>query len=284
MGLTQTDIEHINGTLRTVVIPEGVTAIQRALFWGAQDLTKVILPNTLQTIGDSSFRECAQLTQIHLPESITYIRDYAFQDTPLTSVDLPPNARLGAYCFSNTNIETLYIPSTIKTLSQFGGHRFEGCTKLKSVVWEAFLDEYDFADCTALETVNYQTADPYPAHLRIDNHVFSGCTSLKNFNTTLPIYGVGREAFQYTAIEHFEIKNTSTSTEAYIYYCAFRGCNALKSISIDASAITISESAFLECPNLLNIYCTCGEEDAPGAPWGAENATVHYNSTGPEDA
>jgi hypothetical protein len=64
---------------------------------------------------------------------------------------------------------------------------------------------------------------------------------------------------------------------------AFYDCASLHTVYLSNNVSNISISAFRNCPNLLNIYCNFSEDEVEGAPWGATNATIHYNSTGPEE-
>ncbi len=47
--------------------------------------------------------------------------------------------------------------------------------------------------------------------------------------------------------------------------------------SVDSLPTTISASAFGACNNLTDIYCPWAEGEVANAPWGATNATIHYN-------
>ena len=62
---------------------------------------------------------------------------------------------------------------------------------------------------------------------------------------------------------------------------AFAGCKSLTSITIPSSVTSIGINAFNSCTRLTDIYCGFAEGAVSGAPWGADNATIHYNSNGP---
>lgn len=55
-----------NETLRSVVIPEGVTIIGKDAFRNCYKLETVVLPRSLHTIRDNAFRSCSSLTSINL--------------------------------------------------------------------------------------------------------------------------------------------------------------------------------------------------------------------------
>ena len=73
----------------------------------------------------------------------------------------------------------------------------------------------------------------------------------------------------------------------YVLFCngteeiqsgAFDGNTRLQAISIPPSVSYIGENAFVNCNYLRDIYVPFAEGEISGAPWGANNATIHYNS------
>ena len=60
---------------------------------------------------------------------------------------------------------------------------------------------------------------------------------------------------------------------------AFRYCTSLTTLTFKGTPTGISDSAFYRCDKLTNIYVPWAEGAVSGAPWGATNATIHYNTT-----
>ncbi len=60
---------------------------------------------------------------------------------------------------------------------------------------------------------------------------------------------------------------------------AFYGCSGLTSFKFYTKASSIHTYAFTGCINLTDIYVPWAEGEVSGAPWGATNATIHYNTT-----
>lgn len=61
-------------------------------------------------------------------------------------------------------------------------------------------------------------------------------------------------------------------------YCVI-ACTKLKTVIFKAKSMTnISKYAFAMCDALTDIYVPWAEGAVANAPWGATNATVHYNS------
>ena len=60
---------------------------------------------------------------------------------------------------------------------------------------------------------------------------------------------------------------------------AFWDCTKLKRVRITGNVTYInSSSPFGSCPLLTDIYVPWAEGAISGAPWGATNATIHYNT------
>ena len=178
------------GTATEVVVPEGVAVIATAAFapyyWegyteessemfaSATNITKVTLPSSLEQIGYNAFDECEKLASVNLPNGVYSIDPYAFWSTALTSVALPRKLRLldrsvfGYTAISSlvipamreldctfdsmTNLTSVTIPSTAKSLWM----TFNGCSKLTAVDIPASVEEIGdatFGDCKALTSV-----------------------------------------------------------------------------------------------------------------------------------
>ncbi len=69
--------QHCMG-LRSVVIPDTVTAIGDYAFWEASEMTDVNLPAGLTTVGHGAFACCNGLTQLTIPASVTSLGGEAF--------------------------------------------------------------------------------------------------------------------------------------------------------------------------------------------------------------
>lgn len=129
-------------------------------------------------------------------------------------------------------------------------------TGIKIVGW-ATIPDYAFSNATKKDVT---VALPY-----LEDVDFS------DSNTT----SIGNYAFcNCTALALTELPSGLTSIGAY----AFSYCTALTSITFTGTPTTILGSAFVECNNLTDIYVPWAEGAVSNAPWGAENATIHYNS------
>ena len=80
--------------VETVSLPEGLTAISDACFYGCEKLKNVELPETLETIGSIAFHYCTALEEITLPDSVRQISIDAFSEcSSLKRISLPEGLR-----------------------------------------------------------------------------------------------------------------------------------------------------------------------------------------------
>ena len=64
------------------IIPNDITYIASAAFYGCTGLVSIVIPNTVETIGTGAFSDCANLQKIVLPKSVTRIATGAFDNCP----------------------------------------------------------------------------------------------------------------------------------------------------------------------------------------------------------
>jgi hypothetical protein len=69
-----------------ITIPDSVTSIDYATFYGCSGLTSIILGNGVTSIDTCAFQNCSNLTSVMIPASMTSIGSSAFYDCSLISV------------------------------------------------------------------------------------------------------------------------------------------------------------------------------------------------------
>lgn len=193
--------------------------------------------------------------------------------------------------FRGTPITNASLPDTTTSI---GDYAFFGCsnlalTKLPRSV--TYLGRGAFRECTSLALTSL------PAGLTTSNNeVFSGCTNLALTVVPASIEEIGSSYFnacyRITQLE-IHVKKVGlyacrsctgltevvfgSELEMLTGYC-FNACTNLSAVTFNSTP-SIDTSPFTTCANLTDIYVPWSEGDVAGAPWGANNATIHYNHT-----
>lgn len=303
-----------------IVIPEGVTAIKEWTFAYCNDAEYVIIPNTVVSIGYSAFSGCKNLTSVEIPDSVTTIDDNAFSACDnLTSVTIPSSVvKIGNDAFdackkltrinvdadnpnySNDDYGVLFnkgqteliwasdairgdyaIPRSVNTIADYA---FDYCSSLTGVTIPSRVNRIGkkaFYDCDSLTDVTIPDSVT-----ELGEQAFSECGSLLRVETGNGLTYISDYAFYGCgSLTSVQIGNSV----ACIYRNAFKNCDTLTSVTIPESVIDIYQGVFDGCVSLTDIYYAGTEEQ-----WDAiristydneplYSATIHYNSTGPEN-
>ena len=246
--------------LTSVTIPNSVTEIGGGAFNGCSGLTSVTIPNSVTEIGGSAFAYCSGLASVTIPSSVTEIGDGTFSCcSGLTSVTIPSSVGsirdyTFAYCSGLTSVT---IPSSV---TRIGVRAFYGCSGLASVTIPNSVTE-------------------------IGGSAFSGCYGLTSVTIPNSVTEIGGIAFYgCSGLTSVTIPNSVTKIEHRTFSC----CYGLMSVTIPSSVTSIGYEVFDSCDNLTDVYYSGSKSG-----WGTINierdndtllnATIHYNSTGPDD-
>lgn len=145
------------GSITTVIVGSGVTAIGDLAFYGCTALTAVRLPDSVTAIGAAAFKDCSALGSIALPPALLSIGEAAFENCEkLGSITLPAGLRsIGDFAFYRCTGLTLVVVPT--SLQQLGKVSFAYCTSLvRAEVNGSLTDlpDWTFYGCTSLTEVS----------------------------------------------------------------------------------------------------------------------------------
>ena len=180
-----------NTTVRSVVIPNGVTCIGDSAFYRCPNLSEVSIPGSVTTIGTSAFSECLSLRSIVIPEGVTTLEWGVFRrSTNLKEVTLPSTLQMMDMCvfYECRSLTSITLPDGIIRLDDY---LFYGCSALTSVDLPQSLTRigyHTFEGCSSLAELTL------PPQLRtVDSTSFTGCHRLKNVSMSSA----------YTSIQQF---------------------------------------------------------------------------------
>lgn len=109
----------------------------------------------------------------------------------------------------------------------------------------------------------------------ISESMFEGCSSLGHISIPDLVTALYRASFlKCSSLVDIVIpKNVNK-----ILNIAFQNCTSLETVKFLGMVNTIDSSCFNYCTNLTHIYVPWSEGEVNNAPWGATNATIHYNT------
>ncbi|MBQ6944604.1 MAG: leucine-rich repeat protein, partial [Ruminococcus sp.] len=153
-------------SLTKITIPDTITKIEGVAFSDCTNLTEIEIPSNVNTIGASAFSGCSKLEKVTLNEGLT---------------------TLGENSFNGTKISSIYIPSTLKNVTNYGGP-FKNCVSLNDVTFSkkpAIIPEYLFEGCTGLKEITI------PGNIyKIKNNAFNDCSALEKITILNPYNGI----------------------------------------------------------------------------------------------
>lgn len=175
-----------------------------------------------------------------LHEGMTEIPDYAFNAIIMSGGTSIP------YHSLYSHLAFISIPSTITNI---GAYAFGGCSKLTLTSLPdgvTTIGERAFTSCSNLALTSL------PENLTsIGDNAFSGCTNITL--TSLP------------------------KSLTYIDGQAFKGCTNITTLTFNSRPEVFGTLCLGGMDNLTDVFVPWSEGGVAGAPWGAENATIHYN-------
>ena len=120
------DYHYYQPCVHTLIIPEGVTSIERDFFRGGLVENVVSFPHTLKIIGNYAFSD-SRLPDIIIPENVNEIETFAFGNSIIRSVKFIRFFECKYLRqFKGAQIETLYLPKEDQQQWQqgFDGYAF----------------------------------------------------------------------------------------------------------------------------------------------------------------
>lgn len=166
---------------------------------------------------------------------------------------------LPAQCFAKSEVTSIVLPNTVKTLSRacFSSSKISGNLVIPASC--ETIEPSAFYNCQALETVVFGSGSILKT---IGDNSFEDCTSLKSVVIPAACENIGASAFKNCKLlANIDFEPSSQlktigggfDYNGQEYHGAFNNCVALKSITIPASCETIGATAFKNCQSLETV-------------------------------
>ena len=248
-----------NSTVESVIVPEGVTEIQREAFYSCE-IENVELPNSIQMISATSFMHA----EIEYNEyegglylgnkSNPYLVMTGVKDKSLKTYKINADTKIICSAFDwCTRLESIDIPEGVERLL----YPFNYCHNLKNLVIPASVISIEGGLCQCLNLTSLKVAEGNAVFHSVNNCVINteektlvwGCRGF-----VIPADG------SVTAIGDYALYTISDFTTIAIPESvtsigdgAFRFCYGLESITFPKNLTYIGLGAFGDCENLKSV-------------------------------
>ena len=200
--------EEIGEEITKLVIPESVTSICGAAFYGRTGLTSVSIPNSVTSINDYAFSGCTGLKKLKI-------------------FDGENSIFIGRYNFTESPLETLYLGRNISDVSFY----------ISSEV--SFYNSVT-CQCTSLVDITFGKQ-----YTEIPESAFEGCSQISEIKGGNGVTSIGQRAFYgCERLKSFYIPESVKKIEN----CTFSGCKRLSEVRIGSGVEEIGDSVFYNCP------------------------------------
>lgn len=147
------------GTLKHIIIPDGVVTIGNAAFAECRKLESVVMSDSVTDIGNSAFGVCENLTSVNISKNIKILRNGVFSACfNLENIVLPEGLEVIESALCWTAIKNIIIPDSVKKIDG----AFSDCKQLTSITFGENVNEIGYGTlnrCISLEKVIIENPD-----------------------------------------------------------------------------------------------------------------------------
>ena len=244
----KTIIGVTNKSIKSVIIPYGVTSIGNEAFAGCINLTSVNIPFGVISIGDRAFAGCVNLADIFIPSSVTSIGEHAFDDCPKKNIISRSKSR--KYDESSNDERDEIIQRNNDSDSDLGNR---SVSEIESLSFLEFSEDHK----TILGVSNKSLSSiKIPEGVTIiGENAFLECKSLSSIEIPEGVTNIGEKVFWgCESLKSIELPSSLMSIGNF----AFSGCKSLESIKILSKVTSIGEGAFYDCSGMSSIVVETG--------------------------
>lgn len=236
-----------NECLEEIILPNSIIRIGEGAFLGCKNLISLIMQQGIQSIGETAFAGCDSLKYIEIPEGVMLLPDGAFN------------------C---DNLETISLPSTIDTISEYAFPHNQGLANYSQEKYYSLREVNISNDNSNFKSVNGVVYSKdgkklvyVPCAYNSDAFVIPegveeiceramyGIIGVKEVIFPSTLKSFGKYALAESGIE----KIVFPESVEEIGYGSFLGCSSLTNVTFSEKLSKIGEAAFWRCYNLKTI-------------------------------
>ena len=236
------------GSLTSVAVAAGETALAPGVFAGCAALEAVDLPAAVDNIPDAAFRGCASLRQAVFPAAVTNVGAEAFSGcASLVRLDFPEGLRsVGARAFDGVvRLAEVRLPAGLKTL---GEAAFANCPDVRAVAVRGELGALASFLPDAFAAV--ETVEIAPGTASLAPGFLEGCASLRALEIPASVTAIGDRALAGCAgVAALAFPDGLRALGAH----ACDGMALLTEVAIPDGTAAIGEGAFANCPAVRRV-------------------------------
>ena len=137
-----------NYYIRTVILPDTLTEINKAAFRQNSYLTTITIPGSVKHIGERAFESCTSLNNLTFEEGVEGIDLYLnFNRTALTSVTIPGSIKITPDFSESSRLEKVTCLDGVETCN------LSSLSSLKEIVLSNSVENVSLNYCSALQRI-----------------------------------------------------------------------------------------------------------------------------------
>ncbi len=239
-------IPSYNTTITSVVVPKGVTEIQKYAFYNCRKLQEVAIPEGVKYIREFAFANCKNLERVILLDTL--------QKSGSTEMQQKYSLNDGKFVFNADEVAKLGTDKSVDgvpyslvgtEVETIGKRAFYDCKKLNNVdtslVYAMGVQAFD--GCIALQAVDLTNLRNAGAQ------TFQHCESLKS--VTFDSNGDTKLSYAMFALSGLE-QVTLISKNALPSYL-FARCGSLTTVNINGDCLGLGLGCFSQCDSLQQV-------------------------------
>lgn len=231
---------NYNYDIKSVLLANGITSIERWSFYDCRNLTEIIIPDSITSIGADAFEYCGDLMKIVIPDSVTSIGSSAFQWCGLASAEFLGNAPAtfgnGVFSGNSSNFTIFY---------------HSGTTGWTSPKWNGYNAVCRDKITTDFSTLDDNNRNGQGIYFRLNATAKTATVGKNTTDDNNAGYDGGQNGS--IVIPDTVTKNGETYNVIGVNQYAFANCAWVNTVSIGRYVSAIEPSAFRGCKNLTAI-------------------------------